>query len=77
MNAFDAAGNVWVANNWDMPSEGFKKVPDPALATRFGGNAEPVSVLTIYTSADPPLTSSSPATPVRPKATGRVQLLLA
>ena len=34
----DPAGNVWVANNWDLPYEGFKKVPDPALATRFGGN---------------------------------------
>ena len=29
---------VWVANNWDRPDEGFKEVPDPALATRFGGN---------------------------------------
>ena len=36
--AIDPAGNVWVANNWDRPDEGFKKVPDPALATRFGGN---------------------------------------
>ena len=36
--AIDPAGNVWVANNWDLPYEGFKKVPDPALATRFGGN---------------------------------------
>jgi len=36
--AVDPAGNVWVANNWDRPDEGFKKVPDPALATRFGGN---------------------------------------
>src|ERR1035437_461276 len=36
----------------------------------------PESVLTIYTSADPSRTCSSPATPVRPKATGRVQLLL-
>ena len=34
----DPAGNVWVANNWDMPEEGFKDVPDPALSTRFGGN---------------------------------------
>jgi len=30
--------NVWVANNWDMPDQGFKKVPEPALSTRFGGN---------------------------------------
>jgi DNA-binding beta-propeller fold protein YncE len=37
--AIDPAGNVWVANNWDRPDEGFKRVPDPALATRFGGNA--------------------------------------
>jgi hypothetical protein len=29
---------VWVANNWDMPEQGFKKVPKPALSTRFGGN---------------------------------------
>jgi sugar lactone lactonase YvrE len=36
--AIDPAGNVWVANNWDLPYEGFKKVPEPALATRFGGN---------------------------------------
>jgi hypothetical protein len=36
--AIDPAGNVWVANNWDRPDEGFKKVPDPALSTRFGGN---------------------------------------
>ena len=36
--AIDPAGNVWVANNWDLPYEGFKKVPDPALASRFGGN---------------------------------------
>jgi hypothetical protein len=27
-----------VANNWDRPDEGFKSVPAPALATRFGGN---------------------------------------
>jgi len=37
--AIDPAGNVWVANNWDMPEQGLKKVPAPALATRFGGNA--------------------------------------
>jgi streptogramin lyase len=36
--AIDPAGNVWVANNWDRPDEGFKKVPEPALSTRFGGN---------------------------------------
>jgi streptogramin lyase len=36
--AIDPAGNVWVANNWDNQEQGFKKVPDPALATRFGGN---------------------------------------
>jgi len=36
--AIDPAGNVWVANNWDRPDEGFKKVPQPALSTRFGGN---------------------------------------
>ena len=23
--AIDTAGNVWVANNWDLPYEGFKK----------------------------------------------------
>jgi streptogramin lyase len=34
----DPAGNLWVANNWDRPDEGFKQVPDPALSTRFGGN---------------------------------------
>jgi hypothetical protein len=36
--AIDPAGNVWVANNWDRPDEGLKKVPEPTLATRFGGN---------------------------------------
>lgn len=37
--AVDPAGNVWVANNWDLPEQaGFKKVPPPALSTRFGGN---------------------------------------
>ena len=36
--AVDPAGNVWVANNWDRPDEGFKKDPEPALSTRFGGN---------------------------------------
>ena len=37
---------------------------------------EPVSLLTIYTSAEPSRICSPPASPVRPKATGRVQLLL-
>jgi len=36
--AVDPAGNLWVANNWNRPDEGFKKMPDEALATRFGGN---------------------------------------
>jgi len=37
--AVDPAGNVWVANNWDLPERaGFKKVPPEALSTRFGGN---------------------------------------
>ncbi len=36
--AVDPAGNVWVANNWNRPDEGFKNVPDEALSTRFGGN---------------------------------------
>jgi sugar lactone lactonase YvrE len=37
--AVDPAGNVWVANNWDEPVKvGFKKVPEEALSTRFGGN---------------------------------------
>jgi streptogramin lyase len=36
--AIDPAGNVWVANNWDRPDQGFKEVPDPALSTRFGAN---------------------------------------
>jgi hypothetical protein len=36
--AIDLAGNVWVANNWDQPDEGMKKVPAPTLSTRFGGN---------------------------------------
>jgi DNA-binding beta-propeller fold protein YncE len=37
--AIGPAGDVWVANNWDMPEQaGFKEVPPPALSTRFGGN---------------------------------------
>jgi hypothetical protein len=36
--AIDPAGNLWVANNWDRPDEGFKKAPELALSTRFGGN---------------------------------------
>jgi hypothetical protein len=36
--AIDPAGNVWVANNWDRPDEGFKRMPEPTLSTRFGGN---------------------------------------
>ena len=36
--AIDPAGNVWVANNWDRPDEGFKRAPEPAFSTRFGGN---------------------------------------
>ncbi len=36
--AIDPAGNVWVANNWNRPDEGFKKAPEEALSTRFGGN---------------------------------------
>jgi len=36
--AIDPAGNVWVANNWNRPDEGFKEVPTEALSTRFGGN---------------------------------------
>ena len=36
--AIDSHGNVWIANNWNRPDEGFKKVPDEALSTRFGGN---------------------------------------
>ncbi len=35
----DPAGNVWVANNWDLPVKaGFKKDPPEALSTRFGGD---------------------------------------
>jgi streptogramin lyase len=34
----DPAGNVWVANNWNRPDEGFKQTPDEALSTRFGGD---------------------------------------
>jgi len=36
--AIDPAGNVWVANNWDRPDEGFKKEPESRFTTRFGGN---------------------------------------
>ena len=35
----DPAGNVWAANNWDMPEKaGFQEVPPEAISTRFGGN---------------------------------------
>jgi len=34
----DPAGNLWVANNWENPEQGLRRVPDPAQATRFGGN---------------------------------------
>jgi hypothetical protein len=27
-----------VTNNWDLADQDFKKIPDPALSTRFGGN---------------------------------------
>lgn len=27
-----------VANNWDLADQDLKKIPDPALSTRFGGN---------------------------------------
>jgi hypothetical protein len=35
--AIDPASNLWVANNWDRPDEGFRETPEPALSTRFGG----------------------------------------
>ncbi len=35
----DPAGNIWVANNWDLPERvGFKEVPPEAQSTRFAGN---------------------------------------
>jgi len=34
----DSAGNLWAANNWNRPDEGFKKRPDEAYSTTFGGN---------------------------------------
>src|SRR6266567_4694307 len=37
--AIDPAGNIWVANNWDLAEQaGFKEMPPAALSTRFGGN---------------------------------------
>ena len=36
--AIDPAGNVLVANRWDLVDQGFKKTPDPALSTGVGGN---------------------------------------
>jgi streptogramin lyase len=37
--AVDPAGNVWVANNWDLPERvGFEKAPEEAISTRFGGD---------------------------------------
>ena len=37
--AVDPAGNVWVANNWDLPERvGFKEAPEEAPSTRFGGD---------------------------------------
>jgi DNA-binding beta-propeller fold protein YncE len=35
----DPAGNLWIANNWDRPDEGFKEVPDEALSTRLAATA--------------------------------------
>ena len=32
----DPEMNVWVANNWIRPDDGFKKVPDEALSIMFG-----------------------------------------
>ncbi|MEJ2084776.1 MAG: hypothetical protein P8Y44_03750 [Acidobacteriota bacterium] len=35
----DPAGNIWLANNWDLPVDvGFKETPPEALSTRFAGN---------------------------------------
>jgi len=35
----DPAGNMWVANNWQLPERaGFKETPPEAISTRFGGN---------------------------------------
>jgi hypothetical protein len=50
--AIDPAGNVWAPNNWDQYDQGFKKVPDPTLATRFGGNG----VVVFFGLAKPVLT---------------------
>jgi hypothetical protein len=50
--AVDPAGNLWVANNWDTPEQGLKRVPAPALSTRFGGNGTVV----FYGLAKPVLT---------------------
>lgn len=37
--AVDSAGNVWAANNWQLPEKtGFQKVPPEAISTRFGGH---------------------------------------
>jgi len=36
--AIDAEDNLWVANNWDRPDEGFEKMAEEARSTRFGGN---------------------------------------
>jgi DNA-binding beta-propeller fold protein YncE len=47
--AINPAGNLWVANNWDRPDEGFKKTPDESLCTRFGGNG----ALVFFGSAKP------------------------
>ena len=35
----DPAGNLWVANNWDLPERaGFQEVPPEVISTRWGGN---------------------------------------
>jgi streptogramin lyase len=34
----DQAGNVWVANNWDLGDACFAEVPAPNTSTRCGGN---------------------------------------
>jgi len=68
--AVDPAGNLWVANNWDTPEQGFKRVPEPALSARFGGNGVvPVDAASGSMCKFPECVGpdiGAPATPARP-----------
>ncbi|MNQ81722.1 hypothetical protein D3C85_967560 [compost metagenome] len=45
----DAAGNVWVANNWNDPTALIEKNPDRSISTKGGGTG----ILIVYGVANP------------------------